>query len=119
MMLTLVSLFVISASFLCFTTNAKLLVGQGIADVTGPVADVNFMGYAQAKQKGKGIHFRLRSRAFVFSTESKKIFAFVSVDFGMASGVVTNQVVTNLEANPVTKGLFSHKNICISGTHTH
>ena len=43
-----------------------LKVGAAIADVTGPAADINFMGYAMMDQVGRGLHFRLRARAFVF-----------------------------------------------------
>ena len=47
-----------------------LKVGTGIADVTGPTADINFMGYAMAGQVGRGLHFRLRARAFVVQEQS-------------------------------------------------
>jgi hypothetical protein len=47
-----------------------LKVGAAIADVTGPAADINFMGYAMMGQVGRGLHFRLRSRAFVFQEVS-------------------------------------------------
>ena len=33
-------------------------IGAGIADVTGPVAEVNMMGYAKMGQDASGIHFR-------------------------------------------------------------
>ena len=42
-------------------------VGTGISDVTGPAAQINFMGYAKSGQTGHGIHLRLRSRAFIIS----------------------------------------------------
>ena len=47
-----------------------LKVGAAIADVTGPAADINFMGYAMTGQVGRGLHFRLRARAFVFQEVS-------------------------------------------------
>ena len=98
-----------------------LKVGTGIYDVTGPVADINFMGYAMMDQVGAGLHFRLRSRAFVFedTSNSSQVFAFVSVDFGMGSSAVTNRVLELLDAEITTKGVFTNDNLCISGTHTH
>lgn len=45
-------------------------VGTGIYDMTGPAAQINFMGYAKATQTGHGIHLRLRSRAFIMSEAS-------------------------------------------------
>jgi neutral ceramidase len=104
-----------------------LFVGTAMTDATGPVADVNFMGYAKPGQNGHGLHFRLRARAYVVANRTDGVgcfpagcrFAFVSVDFGMASHAVTQNVLEMLEAHPTTKGLFSYQNLCISGTHTH
>jgi len=109
------------------TSNKSVLnVGTGIYDVTGPAADINFMGYAQMKQVGRGIHFRLRARAFVFEStvptpplNDSRLFAFVSVDMGMGSSAVTNRVLELLDAEPTTTGKFTNDNVCISGTHTH
>ncbi|KAG7339665.1 neutral/alkaline non-lysosomal ceramidase [Nitzschia inconspicua] len=42
-------------------------IGTGIYDMTGPAAQINFMGYAKGSQTGHGIHLRLRSRAFIMS----------------------------------------------------
>jgi neutral ceramidase len=41
------------------------LVHAGIADVTGPAADVNMMGYAMPQQLVAGVHTRLWARAFL------------------------------------------------------
>jgi neutral ceramidase len=46
----------------------RYMVGTGMADMTGPAAQVNFMGYAVNSQNGHGIHMRLRSRAFIISS---------------------------------------------------
>ena len=121
--LLLTTLAVISSA----NAAASLLnVGVGIYDVTGPAADINFMGYAMMAQVGRGIHFRLRSRAYVFEDKvpvpplnTTRMFAFVSVDMGMGSSVVTNRVLEILDAEPSTTGLFTNDNVCISGTHTH
>ena len=88
--------------------KAPVQVGVGMYDVTGPVADVNFMGYAMMDQVGRGLHFRIRARAFVFQAKDNVMpnataadrFAFVSVDFGMGSSVVTAKVLSLLEAEP-------------------
>ena len=77
-------------------------------------------------QVGRGIHFRLRARAYVFDDKipqpplnTTSMFAFVSVDMGMGSSAVTNRVLELLDAEPTTTGLFTNDNLCISGTHTH
>ena len=102
-------------------SETTLKVGTALSDVTGPVADINFMGYAMMQQVGRGLHFRLRSRAFVFqeAKNATQVLAFVSVDMGMGSSAVTERVLALLEAEPTTAGLFDNDNICISGTHTH
>ena len=48
---------------------AGFRVGVGKADVTGPVAEITLMGYADPRQKGAGILTRLHSRAFVIETD--------------------------------------------------
>jgi neutral ceramidase len=49
------------------TLSPPFYVGTGIYDMTGPAAQINFMGYAKSTQTGHGIHLRLRSRAFIMS----------------------------------------------------
>jgi len=100
------------------------LVGTGIYDITGPIADINFMGYAMPQQTGHGLHLRLRSRAFVTSeaatNSTDTTICFVSADIGMGSDLLTFRVVERLD-----KLLSERKNLCkienlsISGTHTH
>src|SRR5690606_37411128 len=46
------------------------LVGRGIADATGEVAEVGMMGYGRFDQQAAGLHTRLRARAFVVVDES-------------------------------------------------
>lgn len=69
--------------------NCQLLVGTGIYDVTGEVADVGFMGYARGTQKGRGIHTRIYARAFIFAdasdpSDASKRIIFISGDLAMA-----------------------------------
>ena len=101
-----------------FAADATYNVGVGIADVTGPAANVNLMGYANPGQTAGGIHQRLRSRAFVFADPTTQRRAcFVSVDAGMCSQYMKNKVVEALEAQ--LPGVYSTENVLISGTHTH
>ncbi|GFS49489.1 neutral ceramidase 3 [Nephila pilipes] len=62
-------------------------IGIGIADITGPAADINMMGYAKVSQVTRGIHTRQFSRAFVVSDNSSRV-AIVSIDSGMVSHIV-------------------------------
>jgi len=97
---------------------SSLGIGVGIYDVTGPAADVNMMGYAVLTQVTGGIHLRLRSRAFVVVDPlTTKRFAFVSVDCGMAGQLMKILVLEKLQQ--VLPNMYTHDNLCISGTHTH
>lgn len=42
-----------------------LRVGRGIADITGEPADCELLGYGKSWQRSRGLHTRLRSRAFI------------------------------------------------------
>lgn len=54
--------------------EAGYYIGTGIYDMTGPAAQINFMGYAKATQTAHGIHQRLRARAFIVSEASTSLF---------------------------------------------
>jgi neutral ceramidase len=92
-------------------------IGVGISDITGPAAQVTFMGYGVGNQKGEGIHFRQRARAFVVSDGDKKV-AYVSGDFGMGADMLNKYVVEELDKR-LGQGVYTMDNVCISGTHTH
>ncbi|XP_066306623.1 neutral ceramidase-like isoform X2 [Miscanthus floridulus] len=99
------------------------LVGVGSYDITGPAADVNMMGYANAEQVASGIHFRLKARAFIVAEPEPepggtgKRAVFVNLDACMASQLVTVKVLERLKAR--YGDLYNEKNVAISGIHTH
>jgi neutral ceramidase len=92
-------------------------IGVGISDITGPAAQIVFMGYAVSQQQGQGIHFRQRARAFVISDGAKRV-AYVSGDFCMGGDLVTRYVVRGLDER-LGRGVYTHDNVCLSATHTH
>lgn len=98
-------------------------VGVGIADVTGQVTEVGFMGYATPEQKGEGLLQRVRSRAFIFADENPQSktagsrVVYVSVDLCMGFHMVKTNVVEKLQA--LYGSLYTDANVLISGTHTH
>jgi len=98
--------------------NTRFLVGSGLADITGPAAELGMMGYARLDQKTAGIHQRLRSRAFVFvSPCNGRRVAFVSADLAFITQAVKQEVVRRLGA---TYGpLYADANVLLSATHTH
>lgn len=39
-------------------------IGMGKGDITGPIVEIPFMGYGDAKQTGKGLHTRKGQAVF-------------------------------------------------------
>lgn len=95
-----------------------LMVGAGIHDITGPAAGRIMMGYVNLAQQTRGIHMRLRSRAFVFAPpDEKQRLVFVSADLGMIFQAVKQEVMALLQrAYP---GVYEDSNVILSATHTH
>lgn len=75
------------------------------------------MGYAKMSQDASGIHFRLRSRAFIIEDQNKKRVVYVSIDAGMIDQGITLEVARQL--NEKYGGLYTEENVLLSGTHTH
>ncbi|XP_024930395.3 neutral ceramidase 2 [Ziziphus jujuba] len=98
--------------------NGEYLIGVGSYDMTGPAAGVNMMGYATIEQNTAGVHFRLRARTFIVAESSQgPRFAFVNLDAGMASQLVTMKVIERLQSR--FGNLYTEENVAISGIHTH
>ena len=115
-------------------------IGLGIADITGPAADINMvgevvsfafyssqyllsfylhqMGYAKLGQDTRGIHTRLYSRALVIVSETGGRVCYVNVDLAASTQIVKMLVIEKLEAI-YGPGVYGHENIMISSTHTH
>ncbi|XP_071952076.1 uncharacterized protein [Antedon mediterranea] len=101
-----------------FSTDTEYGIGIGIADITGPAAEVNMMGYAMPEQKSSGIHLRQFSRAFIIEDKnSSNRTVFVSIDACMGAQSVTLEVVKKL--NVKFGNLYTEQNLVISGIHTH
>ncbi|KAI3487619.1 hypothetical protein L1887_48400 [Cichorium endivia] len=115
--------------------------GVGIGDVTGPVVEVNMMGYAALPQTNTGLHIRLRSRAFIVGSaqaESPSFRArlasrfksfiptadgaadrwiFINSDICMGDSALRKAIVDRLrQEHP---GLYGERNVAFVGTHSH
>jgi neutral ceramidase len=96
--------------------NTNYQIGTGIYDITGPIAEVGMMGYAMINQRASGLHYRLRSRAFVIG-DGTKMVVYVTTDSCMTFTGVRQKVMERLQA---TYGdIFTYDNVLISGEHTH
>lgn len=103
-------------SVICTETGDVYKIGVGIADITGPAAEINMMGYAQMRQRTGGIHLRQFSRSFIVDDGKNRVL-FISLDAGMTSQVLYLETVKALKQK--YGGLYTEKNVCISSTHTH
>ena len=107
------------------------LVGVGKADITGPITDVQMMGYANPEQIAGGLHTRLYARSVIVAdtatattttndtttTNGSSRVVFVNLDACMASQAVTFTVIDRLRA--MYGDTYTADNVVLSGTHTH
>ncbi|MFP8962154.1 neutral/alkaline non-lysosomal ceramidase N-terminal domain-containing protein [Streptomyces nanhaiensis] len=102
--------------------TGSYLVGRGIADATGEVAEVGMMGYGRTDQQAQGLHNRLRARAFVIADRAPdgsagERVALVVVDSPMIFSSVHQAVLRALDER--YGGLYNARNTMITATHTH
>lgn len=98
-------------------TDFDFKIGTGIHDITGPPAEVTFMGFAVMEQKGEGIHMRLWSRAFAIEDNVGNNLMLVSADVGWISQAVKQAVVKKLST--LYNGKYTSENVLIQAQHTH
>ncbi|EPE03100.1 neutral ceramidase [Ophiostoma piceae UAMH 11346] len=97
------------------------LLGTGKADITGPVVEINLMGYADPKQVGTGLRQRLYSRAFIVGSVSNPLDRFVYIVLDTQSGdtAVRYGILDRLTSIPEYAALYGHHNVAVTGTHSH
>lgn len=102
-------------------TREKYLLGVGKADITGPVVEINFAGYANLDQKGTGLRQRLHSRAFIIGDKSnpKDRFVYIVIDAQSGDTAVRNGVLDGIAALGSEYALYGQQNIALTGTHSH
>lgn len=83
-------------------------IGIGIADITGPAAEVNMMGYAKFGQDTSGIHTRLYARTFIVQDANGTRVAYISCDLGMVDQV---SAVTPLISDLVTQSMSQRSSL--------
>ncbi|KAJ5677643.1 uncharacterized protein N7477_003276 [Penicillium maclennaniae] len=101
--------------------NDLFLVGAGKADVTGPVVEVDFNGYASLDQLGTGLRQRLYARSFIFANPSKPddTFIYVVLDTLAGDTAVRHGVLQELSALGGEYAHYGEHNLALTGTHSH
>lgn len=99
----------------------QYLLGVGKADITGPVVEINLMGYADPKQLGTGLRQRLYSRAFIVGNVEKPNDRFVYLVLDTQSGdtAIRYGIIDAIKALGPSYAVYGHHNIAVTGTHSH
>ncbi|KAL6721454.1 hypothetical protein ACLMJK_000557 [Lecanora helva] len=101
--------------------GATYLLGVGKADITGPVVEINMMGYADPNQVGSGLRQRLYSRAFIIGDVDKPEDRFVYLVLDAQSGdtAVRYGILEGLAELGEVYHVYGQNNVAVTGTHSH
>ncbi|KAL4414924.1 neutral/alkaline non-lysosomal ceramidase [Colletotrichum abscissum] len=99
----------------------KYLLGVGKADITGPVVEIGFAGYADLSQVGTGLRQRIYSRAFIVGDVSKPSDRFVYLVLDTQSGdtAVRKGILEGVAALGSGYSVYNKNNVAVTGTHSH
>ncbi|KAG5787283.1 hypothetical protein H9Q69_013643 [Fusarium xylarioides] len=97
------------------------LLGVGKADVTGPVVELNLMGYADLGQIGTGLRQRLYSRAFIVGNpdEPKERFVYLVLDTQSGDTAIRRGILEGIAALGSEYSVYTTDNVAVTGTHSH
>lgn len=97
------------------------LIGAGKADITGPVVEINMMGYADPHQVGSGLRQRLYSRAFIVGSihEPEDRFVYLVLDTQSGDTAVRYGILSGLLQLGPDYSLYGKHNLAVTGTHSH
>ena len=100
---------------------ALYMLGVGKADITGPVVEINMMGYADPNQVGSGLRQRLYSRAFIVGNVDKVDDRFVYLVLDTQSGdtAVRHGILQGLKEMGADYNTYGQRNVAVTGTHSH
>ncbi|KAK4177855.1 putative neutral ceramidase precursor [Triangularia setosa] len=99
----------------------QYLLGVGKADITGPVVEINLMGYADPKQVGSGLRQRLYSRAFIVGDVDNPNDRFIYLVLDTQSGdtAIRYGILNSLQQFGSEYKVYGHHNVAVTGTHSH
>lgn len=102
-------------------TGDKYLIGVGKADITGPVVEINFAGYADLSQRGTGLRQRIHSRAFIVGdvNNPNDRFVYLVLDTQGGDTAVRYGILDGLAALGSEYVVYGQGNVAVTGTHSH
>lgn len=103
------------------SSSADYLLGVGKADITGPVVEVNLMGYADPKQLGTGVRQRLYSRAFIVGSldDPKERVVYMVLDTQSGDTAIRHGILQGVVELGSEYKVYGAQNIAVTGTHSH
>ncbi|KAJ5051559.1 uncharacterized protein L3040_001335 [Drepanopeziza brunnea f. sp. 'multigermtubi'] len=101
--------------------GSKYLLGVGKADITGPVVEINMMGYADPEQVGSGLRQRLYSRAFIVGDlkRPEDRFLYLVLDTQSGDTAVRYGILEGLSKLGPEFSMYAQSNVAVTGTHSH
>jgi len=102
-------------------SSGDFLLGVGKGDITGPVVEINLMGYADPKQLGTGLKQRLYSRAFIVASpsDSSERLVYLVLDTQSGDTAVRHGILKGLAALGSDYSMYGAQNVAVTGTHSH
>lgn len=97
------------------------LLGVGRADITGPVVEINMMGYADTSQSGTGLRQRLYCRAFIVAQPDPPHNPIVYLVLDTQSGdtAIRHGILEKLKELGQDYAEYNEQTIAVTGTHSH
>ncbi|KAL8674653.1 MAG: hypothetical protein Q9168_000961 [Polycauliona sp. 1 TL-2023] len=97
------------------------LLGTGKADITGPVVEINLMGYADPDQVGSGLRQRLYSRAFIVGDidQKEERTLYLVLDTQSGDTAVRHGILEGLKELGPDYHPYRESNVAVTGTHSH
>ncbi|KAL2423254.1 Neutral ceramidase 3 [Exophiala dermatitidis] len=103
------------------SAQGDFLLGVGKADITGPVVEINLMGYADTDQSGTGLRQRIYCRAFIIgslSDDSSRV-AYLVLDTQSGDTAVRHGILEGLKRLGPEYEMYNKNSVAITGTHSH
>lgn len=102
-------------------TGDKYLIGVGKADITGPVVEINFAGYASLPQTGTGLRQRIYARSFIIGDVNNPSdrFVYLVLDTQSGDAAVRLGILEGLAALGSDYSAYGMANVAVTGTHQH
>ncbi|PSN72218.1 neutral ceramidase precursor [Corynespora cassiicola Philippines] len=100
---------------------SSYLIGVGRADITGPVVELNLMGYANSSQVGTGLRQRLYSRSFIVGApgDTSQRFVYMVLDTQSGDTAIRNGILEGLRNLGSEYSVYTKNNVAVTGTHSH